>query len=302
MDHDETRDRLELAAAEPGGLERLMAGDTPEAMAVAAHLVGCASCTLELERIRRASAVIRDVVATTPPPELRERTLAHVRAHGRPRGEAPPAGAPVLAAGSPAAGSPAAPAGSPAAQAPVAAPLAPPTSISMARDRRRAALGWLAAVAAAVALSVIATSFIVGGRIDDRLALQDQQIEHLADVTTATLHLAAEPDVDRVALSSPTGAGIEGTLLFSPKTTQLVVVATGLTEPATGMEYRCWVMTGATGARQTIGKMFFGGGLAYWVGPSSAIAELPADARFGVSLVSADGSTVGTDPVLSSGS
>jgi hypothetical protein len=295
MDHDETRDRLELAAAEPGGLERLMAGDTPEAMAVAAHLVGCASCTLELERIRRASAVIRDVVATTPPPELRERTLAYVRAHGRPRGEAPPAVAPVLVAGSPAAGSLVTP-------TPIAAPLEPPTPISAARDRRRAALGWLAAVAAAVALSVIATSFIVGGRIDDRLALQDQQIEHLADVTTATLHLAAEPDVDRVALSSPTGAGIEGTLLFSPKTTQLVVVATGLTEPATGMEYHCWVMTGATGARQTIGKMFFGGGLAYWVGPSSAIAELPADARFGVSLVSADGSTVGTDPVLSSGS
>ncbi len=46
MDHETTRDALDLAAAEPGGLDRLMAGDTPEAMAVAAHLAGCASCTL----------------------------------------------------------------------------------------------------------------------------------------------------------------------------------------------------------------------------------------------------------------
>ena len=36
MDHDATREQLDLAAAEPGGLERLMAGDTATAQAVAA--------------------------------------------------------------------------------------------------------------------------------------------------------------------------------------------------------------------------------------------------------------------------
>ena len=41
MDHDQVREQLELAAAEPGGLERLMAGDTAAARAVAAHLAGC---------------------------------------------------------------------------------------------------------------------------------------------------------------------------------------------------------------------------------------------------------------------
>ncbi len=285
MDHDAIRDALDLAAAEPGGLDRLMAGDTPEAMAVAAHLVGCASCTLELDRVRRASRVIRDVVATTPPVELRERTLAYVRARGVPRGAAAARlhAEPSVVVAPPVVGS---------------APSPAPSSIRTARDRRRLALGWIGAVAAAVALSVVATSFIVGGRIDDRLAAQDQVIEHLADVTTATVNLAAEADVSHIRLASPTGGDVEGTLLFSPTTTQVVVVATGLTQPAAGMEYHCWVQTSGSGARQGIGKMFFGGGLAYWVGPSSAVAGLAGAPRFGVSLVAADGSVVGSDPVL----
>ena len=56
MDHEGTREQLELAAVEPGGLERLMAGDTATAQAVAAHLAGCASCSDELVRLGRASA------------------------------------------------------------------------------------------------------------------------------------------------------------------------------------------------------------------------------------------------------
>ena len=49
--HESVLEALEIAAVEPGGLDRLMAGDTPTAMAVAGHLVGCASCTLELDRL-----------------------------------------------------------------------------------------------------------------------------------------------------------------------------------------------------------------------------------------------------------
>ena len=44
MDHNEVRELLEDAAVEPGGLERLMAGDTPNAALVAGHLAGCAEC------------------------------------------------------------------------------------------------------------------------------------------------------------------------------------------------------------------------------------------------------------------
>ena len=88
MDHDAVLEALELATAEPDGLDRLMAGDTPAAQAVAGHLAGCPDCTLELVRLRRVGALVRDAVVSTPSPDLRDRTLAYVRQHGRPRGPA----------------------------------------------------------------------------------------------------------------------------------------------------------------------------------------------------------------------
>ena len=97
MDHDEVREQLELAATEPAGIDRLMAGDTPLAAAIAAHLAGCSSCTDELDRLRRAAIIIGDAVRTTPPPELRERTLAFVREVGRIR-DATPSAVPAPAA------------------------------------------------------------------------------------------------------------------------------------------------------------------------------------------------------------
>src|SRR4029079_16616142 len=88
MDHESTREQLEVAALEPDGLDRLMAGDTATAQAVAGHLAGCPACSDELVRLQRASSVIRGVVREMPPPELRDRILASVRAIGTPRGEA----------------------------------------------------------------------------------------------------------------------------------------------------------------------------------------------------------------------
>src|SRR4051812_24290739 len=88
MDHESTREMLEVAALEPDGLDRLMAGDTATAQAVAGHLAGCPSCTDELVRLQRVSSVIRSVVREMPSPELRERTLATVAAIGVPRGDA----------------------------------------------------------------------------------------------------------------------------------------------------------------------------------------------------------------------
>ena len=67
MDHDATREQLDLAAAEPGGLERLMAGDTATAQAVAAHLAGCDECSQELVRLQRSVALIRSAVRELPP-------------------------------------------------------------------------------------------------------------------------------------------------------------------------------------------------------------------------------------------
>ena len=276
MDHDETREQLDLAALEPGGIERLMAGDTPTAQAVAAHLAGCPACSDELLRLERASCVIRSAVRELVPADLRERTLAAVRAEGVPRGR------------SSAAAAPAAPR-VPAAAAMAAAPLVP------AAPRRRV-LGWVAAIAAAVVLSVVATSLIVGSRIDEGLAAQAKAIAALQQVTLATLHISAEPDAKHVQLAGPANQGLIGSLVFSPSTTQLSVLATGLTLPSAGLEYRCWVQV--NGSRARVGKMFFNGGLAYWVGPASAISNVGAGALVGVSLVSIDSGTLSADPVL----
>src|SRR5688500_4042145 len=135
MEHAEARELLEVAAVEPDGFERLAAGDTPEAAALAGHLAGCAECASEMERLRRASAVIRDSVRTMAPPDLRERTLAYVEALGRPRVAA------AVAASSPA-----------------VAPLHPPDAggRSIAPAGRAGRFGADAvAIAAAVAIAVI---------------------------------------------------------------------------------------------------------------------------------------------------
>jgi hypothetical protein len=78
-----------------------------------------------------------------------------------------------------------------------------------------------------------------------------------------------------------------------------VVVATGLTPPPAGREYRCWVEQ--SGERERVGKMFFSDDLAYWIGPVPAVAGLVDGATFGVSLVDLEGATPESEPVLDGG-
>ncbi len=280
MDHDETLEMLELAAVEPGGLDRLMAGDTPQAAAIAGHLAGCEACAGELERLRRAVPLLRDVVRTAPPAELRGRTLAFVRVRGVPRGVAPEHAAPAPAL-------------------PDAAAL--PTILPAAHSHasRPTILPWMATIAAAVIVAVAATSVIVGGRIDTQLAQQQRAIAGLQAVTAATLEITAAVDAKRVALTAVDGSATAGSLLFSPGSTRLVVVATGLTAPPAGQEFRCWVLV--DGARQSVGRMNFAGDLAFWVGETPAVATLPAGSTFGVSLTQVGGPSVDADPVLVGG-
>lgn len=270
MDHATTRESLELAAVEPDGLDRLHAGDTPEAQAVAAHLAGCPACTDELARLERTATLLRTTLRELPEPDLKGRTLDVVRAAGVPR----------AVAGLEAA--------------------APPVPIARRQattgGRGRAALGWIATLAAAVLISVVATTVIVGARVDERIASQTDTINALETVTLATFQLSAQPDARRVAMEGR-GNGAYGQLIFSPSTSEVVVVATGLTEPPAGAEYRCWVEE--AGDRERVGKMFFSGDLAYWVGPAPAVEGLVGDAIFGVSLVDAGG-TVDPQPVLES--
>ena len=279
MDHDAAREQLELAALEPGGLERLMAGDTAAAQAVAAHLAGCPACTEELVRLQRSAPIIRTALREMPTPDLRARTLAAIRAGGvlRPL---------PVAAGATSA---------PLAGVPMPAPV-DDAPRPIARLGRGSVLGLVATLAAAIVLSVVTTTLIVGGRVDDRLAAQAEQISALEEVTTATLAVTAQPDAAHVALAGANDPAVTGSLAFSPSVGRLVVVATGLTPPAAGMEYRCWVQVGGT--RQPVGKMFFSPDLAYWVGSAPAIKGVSGDATFGISLVGASGTTIDTDPVV----
>jgi hypothetical protein len=287
MDHDDTREQLELAAVEPGGLDRLIAGDTASAQAVAAHLAGCPACAAELARLGRASTIIGAAIRELPPADLRERTLASVRTLGRARGVSTAEGVAVLepAAMRPAANPPASTASSP--------------SAAGAWSRRAPALGWIGAIAAAVILSVATTSILVGGRVDRQLADQSDTIHTLQEVTTATLRVTGEPDARHVALAGTGNPESTGTLVYSPVTSELVVVATGLTPPPAGQEYRCWVER--DGQRQKVGRMFFSGELAYWIGPVPALSGVSSDARFGVSLVDASGPSLAAPPVLGGG-
>jgi hypothetical protein len=282
MDHSEVRELLEDAAIEPGGLERLMAGDTTTASLVAGHLAGCADCTEELERLRRSVGLIRPTVQLVPPPELKERTLAYVALLGRPRGSSADAG----------------PAGAQA-DLPIAAieqraPAPAPTPIS--RRLRPGRLGWLASVAAALIVAVSGTALLVNANHASTTQGLADEVDALGDVARWTLRVDAQPDVRRIVLASATGTAATGSLVYSPTSTELVVVAEHLAPAAAGHEYRCWV--DVAGHRTGIGKMFFGGELAYWVGDVKSVGGLGPDARFGVSLVDLTATDAPGDVVL----
>ncbi len=281
MDHAEALELIELAAVEPDGLERLMAGDTPESAAVAGHLAGCPDCVAELARIRRSSVLVREVIAQQPDPALRARTLAFVREVGRDRSPG-------------AAGPESVPAPEPA-PAPAGAP--EPVAIAGAATQSRlptwAALGG---IAAALVLAV-GLGFVAGQANSPDTA--GREIAVLQGTTEAMRRLGTQPDARRVELVATTaGTGSAGTLLFSPSSGELVMVTSGLARPGPGQEYGCWIE--ANGQRRRIGTMDPGGDLESWAGPVDGLADLPPDAVFGVSLVATGGAGAG-EPMLTGG-
>jgi anti-sigma factor RsiW len=286
MEHAEARELLEIAAVEPGGFARLVAGDTPEAAALAGHLAGCPACAAEMERLRVSAVVIRDAVRLLPRPELREQTLAYVAALGRPRGPAPneePLESPAPAPSTASSASPAEP-------------------LDLGRARRGLVGGvprpglWVAALAAAVVIAVAGTAIFVGAARDRKGADLAEEISSLRDVALWTIRVDGQPDSRHVALAAAAGGGPTGTLIFSPSSTDVVVVATGLTPPAAGQEYRCWVETG--GKRQRVGRMFPAADAFYWVGRASSLTGLAPGSTFGISLVPLTGDPVDGAPVL----
>jgi hypothetical protein len=260
-DHRDVREVLELAAVEAGGLDRLEAGDTAEAAAVAGHLAGCPDCVEELARLRRSSALLRSIVGGRPDPALRESTLAYVRALGVPRGAA--AQAPLT---SPAPGA--------------APPSAADRPVPVATTHRRGA--WAAAVAAALVVGLGGGMLLAGGGRAEGPTGNSDPATALATVARETAALVEAGGVREVALLDAAGRPA-GTLVLSPAQGRRVVTAAGLDEPAPGAAYRCWVEVG--GRRTEFGTMWWAGDVAWWAGEVPLPLPLPPGARYGISLV-----------------
>ena len=224
MDHDEV---LESARAGGGRAGRSRPADGRRhaaAQAVAGHLAGCPACTLELERLRRLGAVVRDTVvhdAAARP----ARTDAGIRAPARRaawtcvgagRG---PSACPVAAVAARSHGTPGRGRGRPSS-----------TWVAVGRGGR-AALGCRDDADHRIRASTT------------RLAAQEDAIEDLATVTTATLQVTgrARRRAGRV-WRAPTGDETSGTLALLPVDDRARRRRRRRSrEPAAGMEYRCWV-------------------------------------------------------------
>ncbi len=258
MEHAEALERIEIAAAEPDGLDRLMAGDTADAAAIAGHLAGCPTCVAELARIRRSSAIAREVIRTQPDPALRAWTLSFVRAEGVPRGDQ------------------------------AAAPGEPVVGEAARGPRRVPRLGWIAAAAAVVILA-LGAGYLAGGPSRDRVETAEREASLLAQAAEATLRIQAQPDATRVALAPTADApGAAGTLLYSPSSGELVTIAMDLPQTAPGQEYGCWIEV--EGNRERIGRMYRAGELWTWAGPVDGLDQLSSGAVFGVSVGPVGGS------------
>lgn len=275
IDHETIRAAMEVASAEPGGLERLEAGDTAEAALVVGHLIACPTCSAELARLHRTETILRPLIAAAPSSDLRARTLAYVREVGRDR--TAPAPGPILAS------------------LPTA-PLPTPIGTAAQREPRRRAWpapAWLASIAAALVLGILGGA-LLGGNIGRPSGTGDPAVALAAVSRDASLLLAAG-DVRQVVLADASGV-TRGYLLLSSSLGRMLAVAADLPEPGPGRVYQCWVAT-PTG-RVTLGTMWQAGSVAWWSGTVAIPANLPYDVVYGVSLVDTASSGGASDTIL----
>jgi hypothetical protein len=290
VDHADALERIEIAAAEPGGIDRLMAGDTNDAALVAGHLAACPPCMREMSSIRRSAALAAAVIREQPDAALRERTLDYVRAMGRPAAASDGRSTVLEGDGIPAREG--VPSGAPVATRDGERTTAAP--VALGSRRPPGAVTWAAALVATAIVAASVSFAVIGSDRDAQLARQADDLSVLARTTALALKVEAQPDAATVLLNSGDGSA-EGTVLYAARSGDLVVVATGLPAPPEGSEWFGWVEHG--GIRRPIGPMRHSGEIAAWAGPVDGLAGIK-DARFGVSLVPVGSWSPSASPLL----
>jgi hypothetical protein len=122
---------------------------------------------------------------------------------------------------------------------------------------------------AALAAAVIVVAGLAGGigLIGQRDAA-DRRVAELQTLATASRDVLADPAAIRLALAGPGG---DGSVVLSPGSGRLVVVARGLPALPEGGHYGCYIERG--GQRTWIGSMSASADLAWWVGWISEVAS-----------------------------
>jgi hypothetical protein len=269
MDHGTAHERIEDLLLDPARFAALEASGAADDVALREHLAGCPACQADLDGWARLQAALADAVpgsiveasASIQPVELPPSLRARVLASVR--------------------------------SASAEAPLAP---ISMAGERRRwAAFGaprsaWLGLAAALVVL-VIGAGLLV--QQAGQLSTAQEEAEGLTAAVAAIDRVLSEPGHRVAALTTPQGAA-GGSISWTRH--DLVVLASALPAPKPGEVYRCWLNNDGQG--WAIGKMYFAGNTAYWVGSLDEWAsfEIGPDTSFRVSL-----EPPGADPATRSG-
>jgi len=269
MDHGTAHERIEELLLDPARLAALEASEVPEDVALRDHLAGCPACQADLDGWARLQSALSDALpdsaaaasAAVQPMELPPSLRTRVLATVR--------------------------------SASAEASLAP---IPMAGERRRWAAfstprsAWLGLAAALVVLVVGAG--VLADQAGKLSAAQDEA-QGLASAMAAVDRVLAEPAHRIVALTTPDGAA-GGSISWTRH--DLVVLSTALTAPKPGEVYRCWLNSDGKG--WAVGKMYFAGSTAFWVGSLDEWAsfEIGPTTQFRVSL-----EPPGADPSTRSG-
>lgn len=277
MDHAEVRERIEAATAGPGGLTGLVAGQSPEVMALRDHVRDCEACSAEW----RAWSVISLGLAAAAPEELRLRPAAREAILGAVLAR------PQMAAQSQSAAAPVAPA-APSQDAPAGGSgVLTPSRTSGVTSRRlgRSLTGtpgavhpqrrtvepaqgrpWfrLVALGAAAAILVFVVGAAVGRQLGGSTASTPPTTGGLSRVMGVTADILQGQGYSLAHLVTPDGSP-GGFVAVSPGSGELVVASTKLTQPVDGGRYVC--ILERNGQRTPVGYMHFEDDLAYWAGP-----------------------------------